>query len=54
MSPAIVSYGFDVAAERLDALGVAHRVLTTYADLIAALDVDGATRELLLDWRRDF
>ena len=51
---AIVSYGFDVAAERLDALGVAHRVLTTYADLIAALDVDGATRELLLDWRRDF
>lgn len=51
---AIVSYGFDVAAERLDAAGVPHHVLTTYNALIAALGVDAATRDVLLDWRRDF
>jgi len=51
---AIVSYGFEVANQRLKEAGAPHHVLTTYNDLIAVLDVDTATRDVLLSWRKDF
>ena len=48
---AIVSYGIPRAAERLASLGVAWHALTTYAEIVACLELDADVEQTLLAWR---
>jgi orotate phosphoribosyltransferase len=48
---AIFSYGFAAAAQRLGALGVPWRSLTSYDVLLRALNLDEAKARVLLEWR---
>ncbi len=47
----IFSYGFPAAARRLEEAGVSWQTLTNYDALLACLDLDEATRRVLLEWR---
>ncbi len=48
---AIFSYGFAAAARRFEEAGVPWQSLTDYDALLAWLELDEATREVLLAWR---
>ena len=48
---AIYSYGFPKALQRFAEAGVPLRALTNFDALLEALDLDAATREVLLAWR---
>jgi orotate phosphoribosyltransferase len=47
----IFSYGFPTATRRLEEAGVSWQTLTNYDALLACLDLDEATRRVLLEWR---
>ena len=48
---AIYSYGFPKAVQRFADAGVPLRALTNFDALLEALELDAATREVLLAWR---
>jgi orotate phosphoribosyltransferase len=48
---AIFSYGFPEAASRFAARSIPCQTLTHYDALLASLNLDDATRRLLLEWR---
>ncbi len=48
---AIFGYGFAEAAEGLERLGLAWHALADFDVLLAAMDLDAATRQALLGWR---